>query len=245
MVRNSSPPASSVSSPLIEPSVLSISTDGHVAGAHRGHEVGVGDRIGVAGASQQRTEEQHAEGEAQQRPQAPAGHSLAREAAAPRPTRRRGRRGRQTLRAHGEQDTGRVPRIAVWAKTLPGSTRPTGAVDSVPAMSSRTCAKPGCNTSASATLTYDYARPHGVGRAPERRGAPDALRPLRRSRRRPHGPGWALQDRRVRYPGPRLIGAEPTGEATHARRALQPVGAQRELRGATSGVATAPRTLPR
>ena len=24
-------------------------------------------------------------------------------------------------------------------------------------MSSRTCAKPGCNTSASATLTYDYA----------------------------------------------------------------------------------------
>ena len=55
-------------------------------------------------------------------------------------------------------------------------------------MSSRTCAKPGCNTSASATLTYDYTEPHGVGGAPQRRGAPDALRPLRRPRRRPHGP---------------------------------------------------------
>jgi hypothetical protein len=68
-------------------------------------------------------------------------------------------------------------------------------------MSSRTCAKPGCNTSASATLTYDYsastawveplhdeAHPMRYDLCAEHA---DALRVPR---------GWALKDRRVRYP---------------------------------------------
>lgn len=68
-------------------------------------------------------------------------------------------------------------------------------------MSSRTCAKPGCNTSATATLTYDY-------------GARTACVELLHSEAHPmrydlcshHATGlrvpqgWALQDRRVRYP---------------------------------------------
>ena len=87
--------------------VVVVDLDGvDVAGAHLRHEVGVGDRIWVAGAAQQRAEEQDAEGEAEQRPQAPPGHALARKAATARPTRRRGRRGRQTLRAHGDRIRG-------------------------------------------------------------------------------------------------------------------------------------------
>ncbi len=67
-------------------------------------------------------------------------------------------------------------------------------------MSSRTCAKPGCNVSASATLTYDYAGrvatvdhlapPHPMqydlcGRHAERLSVPN---------------GWDLVDRRVVAP---------------------------------------------
>jgi hypothetical protein len=68
-------------------------------------------------------------------------------------------------------------------------------------MSSRTCAKPGCNTSASATLTYDYAnRTAWVERLN------DEAHPMRYDLCTAHADsmrvpqGWALQDRRVRYP---------------------------------------------
>ena len=53
------------------------------------------------------------------------------------------------------QDTGRPRRNRSQGIRRPGSPR-TRRIAS-PAMSSRTCAKPGCNTSATATLTYDYA----------------------------------------------------------------------------------------
>jgi len=82
-----------------------------------------------------------------------------------------------------------------------GSTRLPGAVDSVPAMSSRTCAKPGCNTSAAATLTYDYA-----GRTAWIELLHDEAHPMRHDLCGDHADaltvpnGWALQDRRVRYP---------------------------------------------
>ena len=74
-------------------------------------------------------------------------------------------------------------------------------MDNVAAMSSRTCAKPGCNTSASATLTYDYSsRTAWVERL-------DAeAHPMRYDLCTDHAgalrvpQGWALQDRRVRYP---------------------------------------------
>jgi Protein of unknown function (DUF3499) len=68
-------------------------------------------------------------------------------------------------------------------------------------MSSRTCAKPGCNTSATATLTYDYsARTAWVERL-----AAEA-HPMRYDLCSDHADalrvpqGWARQDRRVRYP---------------------------------------------
>jgi hypothetical protein len=68
-------------------------------------------------------------------------------------------------------------------------------------MSSRTCAKPGCNTSASATLTYDYGnRTAWVERLN------DEAHPMRYDLCDGHADGlrvpqgWALQDRRVRYP---------------------------------------------
>jgi hypothetical protein len=68
-------------------------------------------------------------------------------------------------------------------------------------MSSRTCAKPGCNTSASATLTYDYASSTAwVERLH------DEAHPMRYDLCPGHADGlrvpqgWALQDRRVRYP---------------------------------------------
>jgi hypothetical protein len=68
-------------------------------------------------------------------------------------------------------------------------------------MSSRSCAKPGCNTTASATLTYDYAnRTAWVERLH------DEHHPMRYDLCAAHADhlrvpnGWALQDRRVRYP---------------------------------------------
>ena len=68
-------------------------------------------------------------------------------------------------------------------------------------MSSRTCAKPGCNTSATATLTYDYGastawvEPLNAEAHPMRY---DLCADHARALRVPQG--WALQDRRVRYP---------------------------------------------
>ena len=68
-------------------------------------------------------------------------------------------------------------------------------------MSSRTCAKPGCKSTASATLTYDYG---------ERTALVEALRteahPMRYDLCGTHASGlrvpqgWARHDRRVRYP---------------------------------------------
>ena len=68
-------------------------------------------------------------------------------------------------------------------------------------MSSRTCAKPGCNTGASATLTYDYAN-----RTAWVEHLNDEAHPMRYDLCGDHADaltvpkGWALQDRRVRYP---------------------------------------------
>jgi len=68
-------------------------------------------------------------------------------------------------------------------------------------MSSRSCAKPGCNASASATLTFDYGARTAWIESLDSEHHPmrydlcgdhaDALRVPQ---------GWALQDRRVRYP---------------------------------------------
>lgn len=76
-----------------------------------------------------------------------------------------------------------------------------GPLDIVAAMSSRTCAKPSCNTSATATLTYDYAsRTAWVERLNLE------AHPMRYDLCAEHADGmrvpqgWALQDRRVRYP---------------------------------------------
>lgn len=68
-------------------------------------------------------------------------------------------------------------------------------------MSSRTCAKPGCNATASATLTYDYsartawvepldaeAHPMAYDLCAEHAGSLTVPR------------GWAHADRRLRYP---------------------------------------------
>ena len=82
-----------------------------------------------------------------------------------------------------------------------GSTLSGQALDSVPAMSSRTCAKPGCSTSASATLTYDYA-----SRTAWVELLNDEAHPMRYDLCSGHADtltvpqGWALQDRRLRYP---------------------------------------------
>lgn len=68
-------------------------------------------------------------------------------------------------------------------------------------MSSRTCAKPGCPVSASATLTYDYAARTAWLELLDSESHPmaydlctghaDVLKVPQ---------GWSLQDRRVRYP---------------------------------------------
>ena len=82
-----------------------------------------------------------------------------------------------------------------------GSTGPSVPLDSVPAMSSRICAKPSCSTSASATLTYDYA-----SRTAWVEHLNDEAHPMRYDLCSDHADaltvpqGWALQDRRVRYP---------------------------------------------
>ena len=82
-----------------------------------------------------------------------------------------------------------------------GSTVGRRALDIVPAMSSRTCAKPSCSTSASATLTYDYA-----SRTAWVELLNDEAHPMRYDLCADHADaltvpnGWALQDRRVRYP---------------------------------------------
>ena len=68
-------------------------------------------------------------------------------------------------------------------------------------MSSRTCAKPGCNTSASATLTYDYS-----GRTAWLESLDAEAHPMQYDLCTEHADhmtvpqGWALQDRRVRFP---------------------------------------------
>ena len=68
-------------------------------------------------------------------------------------------------------------------------------------MSSRTCAKPSCRSSASATLTYDYA-----SRTAWVELLNDEAHPMRYDLCGDHADaltvpnGWALQDRRVRYP---------------------------------------------
>ena len=68
-------------------------------------------------------------------------------------------------------------------------------------MSSRTCAKPGCNVSASATLTYDYA-----AQAAELELLNAEAHPMRYDLCTDHADslrvpmGWDLADRRVQYP---------------------------------------------
>jgi len=68
-------------------------------------------------------------------------------------------------------------------------------------MSSRTCAKPGCSTSASATLTYDYA-----GKSAWLDGLDVEAHPMRYDLCAEHADhlrvprGWTVEDRRIRYP---------------------------------------------
>jgi hypothetical protein len=65
-------------------------------------------------------------------------------------------------------------------------------------MSSRTCAKPSCSVSASATLTYDYA-----GQTAWLEGLNSEAHPMRYDLCADHADalrvprGWALQDRRA------------------------------------------------
>ena len=68
-------------------------------------------------------------------------------------------------------------------------------------MSSRTCAKPGCNVSASATLTYDYSARTAWVELLDSEAHPmryDLCTDHADNMRVPQG--WAFQDRRVRYP---------------------------------------------
>jgi hypothetical protein len=68
-------------------------------------------------------------------------------------------------------------------------------------MSSRTCAKPGCNTSATSTLTYDYANRTAWVERLDAEAHPmryDLCTDHANALRVPQG--WVLQDRRVRYP---------------------------------------------
>lgn len=68
-------------------------------------------------------------------------------------------------------------------------------------MSSRICAKPGCHTGATATLTYDYA-----GRTAWVELLDSEAHPMAYDLCTDHADGlkvpkgWALSDRRVRYP---------------------------------------------
>jgi hypothetical protein len=68
-------------------------------------------------------------------------------------------------------------------------------------MSSRTCAKPGCTTTASATLTYDYAGRSAWIESLDRESHPmhyDLCADHAGHLRVPQG--WTFEDRRVRYP---------------------------------------------
>lgn len=68
-------------------------------------------------------------------------------------------------------------------------------------MSSRTCAKPGCAVTATATLTYDYA-----ARTAWVEGLDPEAHPMRYDLCAEHADhlrvpnGWAFEDRRRRYP---------------------------------------------
>ncbi len=76
-----------------------------------------------------------------------------------------------------------------------------GALSIVAAMSSRTCAKPGCNASASATLTYDYSARTAWVELLDSEAHPmayDLCSDHADGLKVPNG--WALADRRVRYP---------------------------------------------
>ncbi len=68
-------------------------------------------------------------------------------------------------------------------------------------MSGRTCAKPGCSTNASATLTYDYSARTAWVESLQAEAHPmryDLCAQHAGALRVPEG--WALQDQRVRYP---------------------------------------------
>jgi hypothetical protein len=68
-------------------------------------------------------------------------------------------------------------------------------------MSSRTCAKPGCASPASATLTYDYAARTAWVELLDGEAHPmsyDLCADHADVMKVPQG--WSLQDRRVRYP---------------------------------------------
>lgn len=74
-------------------------------------------------------------------------------------------------------------------------------MDSVARMSSRTCAKPSCSTSATATLTYDYSARTAWVEALDAEAHPmayDLCADHADALKVPNG--WALADRRVRYP---------------------------------------------
>lgn len=68
-------------------------------------------------------------------------------------------------------------------------------------MSSRSCAKPGCNVSATATLAYDYAESRALLESLEADSHPmhyDLCTHHADHLRVPQG--WELDDRRLRYP---------------------------------------------
>ena len=104
-------------------------------------------------------------------------------------------------------------------------------------MSSRTCAKPGCNTSASATLTYDYA-----SRTAWVEHLNDEAHPMRYDLCSDHADaltvprGWALQDRRVRYPSAGVLAVRALPDFRGARRPAYPAP--------VNEVATAPVPAP-
>ena len=125
----------------------------HVAGADLGHEAGVGDLLGVAAAEEAR-QDHHQEGQPQEGPQAPLGHALVGPQGAAGATwaARGGRRRRGEALGHGPR-IGADPLQKASGASADRAGRARLRVD---AMSSRTCAKPSCNVSASATLTYDY-----------------------------------------------------------------------------------------
>ena len=91
-------------------------------------------------------------------------------------------------------------------------------------MSSRTCAKPGCNTSASATLTYDYA-----SRTAWVELLDDEAHPMRYDLCADHADALRV---------PAGLGAPGPSRAL-------PGGPPAVHRLLTSGVPAAPRTLPR